>query len=228
VGSLCRAVARLEANPFPVDMTYVRRMFDGVGPHMSLPYRFLFANMRLFSPLIRTFLEKDPQMAASIRTTIAPTMFEAGVKENVLPDDAQAVVNFRILPGETVETVVNRVKSVIDDPEIDVAIRDSPDEPSPVSSTDSEAFKLLRNSILGMPGNEAVVVAPYLAVGAADARHYAGVAKNVLRFLPCHVTSEDLKSIHGVDERISVENMVVMARFYAQLIINGNEWQGAL
>ncbi len=228
VGALCRAIARLEADPFPADLTHVRRMFEGIGPYMSLPYRFLFANMPLFSPLIRTFLEKDPQMAASIRTTVAPTMLDAGVKENVLPDSAQAVVNFRILPGQTIEDVVNRVRTVIDDPEVEVAIRDTPDAPSPVSSTDSGAFKLLRNSILGMPGNEDVVVAPYLAVGAADARHYAGAAKNVVRFLPCHVSAEDLKTIHGIDERISVKSMGDMVRFYGQLIIDGNNWPGNL
>jgi carboxypeptidase PM20D1 len=63
-------------------------------------------------------------------------------------------------------------------------------------------------------------VAPSQVTGATDARHYAGLSDNIYRFAPFVVRPEDLKRIHGTDERISVEHYAQCVRFYHQLIIN--------
>jgi carboxypeptidase PM20D1 len=63
-------------------------------------------------------------------------------------------------------------------------------------------------------------VAPYLVLGATDARHYRDLSENVYRFLPITLTSEDLARMHGTDERISVSDYEKAIRFYRQLILN--------
>ena len=78
---------------------------------MPFGQRVVFANLWLFAPLVEREMAKIPQTNAGIRTTTAPTIFAAGVKDNVLPATARAVVNFRILPGDTVDTVVEHVRA---------------------------------------------------------------------------------------------------------------------
>lgn len=84
----------------------------------------------------------SPQRAAMLRTTTAATMFDAGVKDNVLPISATAVVNFRILPGETVQSVTERVREVIDDDRVEIRDVSSSRDPSPVSDPTPPAHLL--------------------------------------------------------------------------------------
>ena len=91
----------------------VLRMFDYAGPEMQFPMRLLFSNLWLFGWLVQGQLGASPHTNASLRTTIAPTILEAGTKENVLPTLARGIVNFRILPGDTIDSVTAYVKDVV-------------------------------------------------------------------------------------------------------------------
>jgi carboxypeptidase PM20D1 len=153
-----------------------------------------------------------------VRTTTAPTIFEAGTKDNVLPSHARAVINFRILPGDTVAAVVEHVRRAIGDSRVEIKIvgRFSA-EPSAVSSTDSESFRTLERTIRGVAPD--AIVAPYLVVVSTDARYYGGLSRNVYRFLPLRLTPRDLERMHGIDERIGVREYDAAVRFYRQLIL---------
>jgi carboxypeptidase PM20D1 len=222
VGVVSRAVHRLESNPFPARLQgATREMFAFLGPEMPFAQRMAFANLWLFRPLVERQLAATPSTDAALRTTTAATMFQGSVKDNVLPIHARAVVNFRILPGETVESVRERVRRVIDDPRIEIGVLDDfGSDPSPVSSTDAPGFQQLARTIREV--FPAAVVAPYLVVGATDSRHYGGLTGSVYRFMPATITARELAGMHGTDERVAVRSYLDGVRFYRQLILNAD------
>jgi carboxypeptidase PM20D1 len=219
VGILSAAVARLETTPMGARLEGpTRQLFDRIGPRFPTIQRAVFANLWLTAPLVLRSLEKSPSTNAMVRTTTAPTIFQAGTKDNVLPSYARAVINFRILPGDTVATVLEHVRRAIDDSRVEVrTVGHFSAEPSAVSSTDSETFQMLERTIRSVVPD--AIVAPYLVVVVTDARYYSGLSRNVFRFLPLRLTSRDLERIHGIDERIGVDEYETAIRTYRQLVI---------
>ncbi|MGH8562420.1 MAG: M20/M25/M40 family metallo-hydrolase, partial [Nevskiales bacterium] len=218
---------RLENNPLPRRLTEpVRAMFEHTGPHMSFGKRLLFANLWLSGPLAKRAMTARPSSNALVRSTTAATMFSGSPRQNVLPARAASVVNFRILPGESRDSVLTHATQVIDDERITLNVLPFSSEPSPVSPVESPAYAMLETTIqqtLGQPaGRDALVVAPYLVVGVTDARWYTGLTPHVYRFLPLRLNTDDLQRIHGSNERIGVENYAELVRFYAQLLLNVN------
>jgi carboxypeptidase PM20D1 len=220
IGRLSAAIQRLEASPMPARLDGAAlELFDRVGPQMPFAQRAVFANLWLTRPLVVRTLAGAPSSNAMVRTTTAPTIFQAGTKENVLPSRARAVVNFRILPGDSVAGVVAHVRRVVDDTAVHVrAMEGFSSEPSAVSRTDGEPYRVLERSIRQAAPD--AVVAPYLVVGGTDARHYHALSDAVYRFLPVRMTAEDLDRMHGTDERISVRDYEAGIRFYRQLLLN--------
>jgi hypothetical protein len=154
-----------------------------------------------------------------LRTTTAVTLLQGGTKDNVLPTQARAVVNFRILPGDSVAGVVEHVRRTVDDRRVEIGIggRFSA-EPSRVSNTESESFRKLERAIRrAAPG---VLVAPTPVVVATDSRYFQDLSGEVFRFLPVRVTPEDLERIHGVNERVEVTRYEDAIRFYRQLLLD--------
>jgi carboxypeptidase PM20D1 len=217
-GIVSAAVHRLERNPFPGALAGVsRETFAYLGPEMALPQRAVFANLWLFGPLVRRTLDDTPGGAAMLRTTTAATMLRGSVKDNVLPVHAAAVVNFRILPGETVESVESRVRRVVADDRVEVRrYGASATNPSPVSDPGGEGFHAIQTAIRRIYPD--ALAAPYLVMGATDARHYAILSDQVFRFLPLRLAEADLARLHGTDERVSVAAYLDAVRFYRQLL----------
>lgn len=221
VGRVAGATARLEANPRPARLTpVVREMFARLAPHMEFGKRLVFANLWLFEPLVKREMAKSPIGNAWLRTTGAATLLQGGVKENVLPPSARAVVNFRILPGETIREVEEYVKATVADPAVAVArFGDAASEPSSVSSVDSAGFRAIEQSIGEVfPG---VPIAPAPVIAATDSRHFAPVVRDIYRFQPVRLKRDDVARIHGADERIGVDAYADLVRFYWRLIVNG-------
>jgi carboxypeptidase PM20D1 len=187
-----------------------------LGPEMSFPLHLVLANLWLFGPLVEWQMAGAPQSNAAIRTTTAPTIFHGGVKENQLPLSARAVVNFRILPCETVAGTLEHVRRTVDDPDVAVAVIGEGNEPAPVSDVDSPAFAYLARTIRAT--NPDVVVAPFLVLGGTDARHYTGLSRNVFRFSPFRTAVDDLPRFHGTNERLAITDYVAMITFYVELL----------
>src|SRR5205807_1669930 len=116
------------------------RMLNQLAPAAQMPLRMLYANTWLFGPLMAAALSRDPHGSPAIRTTTAETMIRGGVKDNVLPNEATAVVNFRIMPGDTVQTVVDYVRRTIDEPRIQIRTLPDAHDPSPVSGADTTGY----------------------------------------------------------------------------------------
>ena len=189
--------------------------FAYLGPEMPFLQRVVMANLWLFGPLLEGQLIGRDATNAAIRTTTAATMFTGGVKDNVLPTHARAVVNFRILPGDTAESVRERVVDIIDDERVEV-IMETNINPSPVSPTDSKGYELLAQTIRGFDSD--ILVAPNLLIGGTDARYFHAVSPNVYRFIMVRATTDTMNIVHGIDERIAVDDYLTAIRFYYALI----------
>ena len=221
VGVLSKAIYALQEHPFPAKIDgAVENMFDHIGPEMGTFNKVLFANLWLTEGLILGQFSKSPQSSAMIRTTTAPTMLRGGIKDNVLPTKASAKVNFRILPGETVETVTDYVRKTINDDRVIVVPSEGQlsQNPSVISSTESFGFQIIQTTIQQL--HPEVVVAPSLVIAATDSRHYTGLSDHVYRFQPIQIEKSETKRFHGIDEQLSVEGYKDMIRFYHQLILN--------
>jgi carboxypeptidase PM20D1 len=215
VGILSQAIVNLEQNPYPADLKFTEMTFDAIGSEASFGSRLAMANLWLTSALVKKTLMAKPKLAASLHTTIAATMVQGSAKSNVLPTQATAVVNVRIFPGETYDTVKAYFETIIDDPRVKVTTS-MKSNPSPVSAIDSYGFQLIAQSIRNLDSN--ALVAPYLVQGGTDSKYFYGVSNNIYRFLMIRATPETLKRLHGIDEQISVAEYLGTIRFYYQIL----------
>lgn len=220
IGILSRAITRLEDNPFPGGIIGITaQMFERLAPEMDFSQRFFLANLWISRPLVERQLSNAPSSNAVLRTTIAPTMFSAGVKDNVLPNKAAAIVNFRIFPGETVESVIEYATKTIGDDRVKISpYGENHWNPSPVSDVNAPQFQLIEKTV--RQTFPETIVAPYLVLAATDSRHFAEISPNIYRFSPMKLTSEDLSRVHGINERISIETYSQGIGFYYNLIKN--------
>ncbi len=220
IGILSAALAQLEKHQVPGSLRGPSgEMFAWLTPHMPYGMQIVFNNKWLFGGLIKSQLAAGESSNALLRTTTAETIFHAGIKDNILPTEARAVVNFRIHPNDSLESVKRHVAKVIDDDRIEITVYgDWPSEPSPESSTDSAGFRLIQKTI-GEVFSDAIV-APGLVVGGTDSRYFQDISDDVYRFMPVVLRSEDLSGIHGTDERVSVENYKGAIAFYIRFLEN--------
>ena len=139
-----------------------------------------------------------------------------------MPKLATAKVNFRLAPGDSLEDVRDHLVKVIDDPRVKVKMPEQKGFANPasrISSPDSDGFKHIKASIYSAFGDQ-VVVAPGSTTGGTDVRNYAEVSDDQYRFAPLTLNKSrnDTERIHGVNERISVEEYDQAVVFYAELL----------
>ncbi|WP_299081418.1 M20 family peptidase [uncultured Paraglaciecola sp.] len=214
-GILAAALVRVENNPFAARTEFFDLMFENVGYSMPLSQRLPLANMWLFEPLVLNTLLKSPSSAASARTTTAITMLQGSTKSNVLPTIASAVVNFRILPGDTIASIEAHLKQVIDDERV-VLSSEQANEASAVSPTDNIGFKLIESSIRRL--NDQILVSPYLVLGATDSRHFQHLSDNIYRFMMVSLNQDSLTQFHGLNEQIAVQDYLNAIQFYYAML----------
>ena len=219
IGLLSSAIHRLESHQFESRINSgTAKLFEYLSPAMPFSRRAVLANLWLFRPLLKFYLASQPSTNAAIRTTLAVTMFESGTRDNILPRHARAVVNLRILPGDTIKGVMNEILTVIDDKRVTVRQVGFAREPTSQSRLDSWAFTVLDRTIRQVFPD--TLVAPFLVVGGTDSYHYQDLASDTYRFSPIRVSKVDLKRIHGTDERISIQDYLACVQFYYHFIRN--------
>jgi len=253
IGILARAITKLEDKPFPYRITQaVRDQFRFLGPELPEKNREVFADVAFGKDAATTappafeysespsvmftgqstseeqfikYMLSGRQTTAMLHTTTAVTMINGGVKENVLPPFASTLVNFRILQGETVPSVIEHVKKIIDDERVQVTALPGKIDPSPVSDPYGKEYKLIEKSIRQTWGTPDLLVSPYLMIGGADAKYFATtIAKNVYRFTAVRVESAaDAARWHGVNERVLVSEYPRSIGFFHNFITNAEE-----
>ncbi len=213
---LIRVLHRINRTPMPAALDGpTREMLVRLASHARQPYGALLRNLWLTAPLLIRQLTKTPVGNASVRSTIAVTMAKFGVAENVLPQFAEATVNVRLKPGDQVVDAVAHLERIAAPDGVDVTLITANDA-TPISACDGETFQTLASAIAKvMPG---VVTAPFLTINGTDSHYFTDLAANQYRFIPVSMKPEDLDRIHGVDERISIEDYERAIQFYIEFI----------
>jgi carboxypeptidase PM20D1 len=215
--TLIRALKKIIDAPFPAKVSAVLPMFEKYGEVASPIMQLAFGNLWLFGGVIKKILLGNGDTAATIRTTTAVTILKGGVKDNIIPGHAEAVVNFRLLPGENIAYVCQRLRKIIGDERVKFEpLRGNAWEASPVSPTTSMAYRHIASTTREFfPGTPC---APYIMLGGSDARNYYEICENVYRYSPYVMTSDDLSRVHGVNERLKVDAFALMVDYFYRLI----------
>ncbi|CAO2636839.1 N-fatty-acyl-amino acid synthase/hydrolase PM20D1 [Lemmus lemmus] len=226
IGILSAAVSRLEQTPMP-------NMF-GSGPlqqtlkllarEFSFPTNIVLGNLWLFQPIVSRLMERNPITNALVRTTTALTIFNAGVKVNVIPPLAQATINFRIHPSQTVREVLELAKKIVADDRVQLHVLRS-FEPLPISPSDANAigYQLLQQTIRSV-FPEVNIVVPGICIANTDSRHYANLTNGIYLFNPVFLQPQGFSGIHGLNEKISVQNYENQVKFIFELIQNADTY----
>ena len=217
IPSLAEACCKIEENPFKMHITKpVKEMFDTLGRHSNFLYRMIFANLWLFSPVLGLLGKiQGGEMNALLRTTVAFTKAQGSDAFNVIPTEAKLVSNLRLNPKDTMDSAIEFLKKTVDDKKIEITAI-SGMNPSRISQTNCEAWDKVATAVASTW--KGALVSPYLMVQCSDSRHYGRISDKVYRFSAMALTSEERATIHGNNERITVETIHKSVEFYIRLM----------
>jgi carboxypeptidase PM20D1 len=211
---VAKALLAIQEHPFPAGFSEPTEGFVRyVGPEMPYPDRIVFANTWMFTPLVVSIYEQSAAGNALVRTTSAPTIFNSGIKDNIIPTQASATINFRLLPGDSSKKVIARVKEIINDDRVQVSHRaEFVAEPSAVTHADGPGFSLVAKVVHQVFPE--TVVAPFLMIGATDSRHMEPISTQIIKFSPM----TDPIGYHGINERVTIKSFGDSIWFFESLI----------
>lgn len=217
VGRLSIACTKVEAHPFKMHLTKpALEMFDTLGRRSTFLNRIIFANLWCFSGVLNTMGKKSGgEFNALMRTTVAFTQMSGSKAPNVIPPSVSMVSNIRLNPADSVDSAVEYIRSVINDPDVKLTVGEHM-EPSPISRTDCVGWERVVNAVSGTW--QGCVVAPYLMVQCSDSRHYGDISDRVYRFSAMDLTAEERSTIHGNDEHIRLETAQRAVEFYIRVM----------
>ncbi len=193
----------------------VDEFLDFVGPEMPSPLKIVFANKWLFKPLILNEYEKSDEGRALLRTTTVTTVMNAGMKENVIPSQVSAKVNYRILGDETSASVIQRATQLISDTLVKIKAGEIY-EASKNSNSSSAGFKIIQRTCAEIFPD--AIVTPFLMLGSTDSKHFQDITDNTYRFFPVRMNNDLLGTIHGINERIPMKDYMETIAFYETLL----------
>lgn len=211
---LTKAVVAIREHPFAADFSPSTLGFiDHIGPEMPFLQKMVFANTWLFKKVVIGIYESSPGGNALVRTTAVPTIFHAGIKDNVVPTSVTAVVNLRLLPGHDSEWVIEQVKNVINDARVQITtFGDFVSEPTGITSIDGPGYKLVNETVHKTFAE--TITTPFMMIGGTDSRHMEGISKNIIKFSPMI----DPVGFHGIDERVSTQSYSNTLWFFETLL----------
>ncbi|MBU1141697.1 MAG: M20/M25/M40 family metallo-hydrolase [Firmicutes bacterium] len=218
ITDLAKAIHKLNNHPsFKLKLTPpVRALFDTIAPYStSFGIKLLFANLWLFTPIVKLIAKlTGGEFLSMFKTTQAFTMATGSEAINVLPSSASISINYRLRPNESSEQIVKKVSKIIHNPNISLDVITASEATS--TSMIDDAYTIVQKAIKQTWPD--VIPAPYLMVATSDSRHYHEICEHVYKFSPMDVSKADLAKIHGIDEDISIENIINGINFYLNLI----------
>lgn len=216
VETLARAVLAITSRPFPMRFEGpAAEMVRVLAPDAGAAVKLAVANEWLFAPLLVRQMAATPAGAATLHTTIAPTMLRGSPKENVLPQEATALINYRIAPGQTSAEVMEHARAATSGLDVTLQWVRPPYEPAPISSTTSRGWRLIA-AAAAAAGDWPV--APGLVTATTDSRSMTSVGEDIYRFQAIVASMREFEMIHGTDERLTLDNLRRLTDFYARLI----------
>lgn len=216
---LSSALEKIQKKPMPAEFTSpILGFMDHLGPHLPFLQRMAFAHPKLFGAIIESAYDKSSAGRALIHTTIAPTIFRGGIKDNIIPNYAEITLNFRILPGTSIESIEAYLQNTISDERIEITKEENFNLPEGVADYSNQHFIKLGKAIRETYPN--TFITPYLTVGATDGRHFSTITPNIYRFLPVPLKAEDTKRLHGINERIYLKDINLACQCYERILIS--------
>lgn len=216
VGMLCRAVTDCEKHQFPAALTEpVRLLLRNVGPYAPFALRVVFANLWLFGPLLKALSTKlGGELSAMMRTTMAFTTLQGSPQNNVLPGEATAGVNLRLVNLDTPESAQARLARIIRNERVQVRTVHA-QKASPYAAAEGEHWDKLAKAV----GDtwQGCIVSPYLMMACSDSRHYSEICRDVYKFSAMALSKEQRGLIHNNDERIPVSEIAKTVEFFTRL-----------
>lgn len=216
VGMLCKAVTDCERRQFPAALTEpVRLLLRNVGPHAPFGLRMVFANLWLFGPLLTALSTKlGGELNAMMRTTMAFTTLQGSPQNNVLPGEATAGVNLRLINLDTPESAEARLRRVIGNDKVEVRTVHAQNA-SPYAASEGEHWDKLAKAV----GDtwQGCIVSPYLMMACSDSRHFSEICRDVYKFSAMALSKEQRGLIHNNDERIPVSEIAKTVEFFTRL-----------
>ncbi|MBN1572724.1 MAG: M20/M25/M40 family metallo-hydrolase [Deltaproteobacteria bacterium] len=155
-----------------------------------------------------------PQIAAMVKNTISLNVMKAGDKTNIIPSHAEAVLDCRVLPGQDIDEFIGQIKSKLKDDEIKIEPIERSD--STESPTDTEHYRIIEETVADHFPN--AVIAPSLLMGTSDSRFLRKKGIPSYGICPAFVPMEHIKMVHGIDEQISVENMIKGSEVFTDIV----------
>lgn len=196
----------------------MRAFFSTLAEHweMLAPYKEDGEVETLHKLIEENNLTALPALSAVLRDTVSLNMLNAGVKINVIPDEADASLDCRLLPETDAEEFIQYIRDALDDPEIEIDT--SMDmENAPASPLDSDLFATLRKAIENdYPG---AVTTPFMLSGLSDSRFFRSRGVPCYGIIPAHLSLMDLACIHGVNEKIAVLDVKDGAKLMYDIIV---------
>ncbi|WP_430593373.1 M20/M25/M40 family metallo-hydrolase [Humidisolicoccus flavus] len=213
---LARAIRRIDLSSFPQAIPEPSlAMFETLGAHAEGMTGFVLRNARRLQPLLATVLAKSDETRAMLSTTAVVTMLEGAKAANALAEEASAVLNVRIAVGSSVAETMRQLEAMVKDEQVSLAVLVA-NEPSPISSTASESWDALLESI-ARSYPDAIPV-PYVMTGGTDSRFACAISDNVYRFTPFVFTAAERAALHARDEHIDLASYSRGCRAYLDLI----------
>lgn len=227
-GVLAKAIAKVESHPMKTRWTpLTKETFKQLAPYcggsaLGKVFKFALTNRDVLSPLVKfVFTLAAPMTNALVRTTFAPTMLWGSDARNVIPKEARANINYRMITGETADEVKayleKLLKKDVKKGRLQVKLLEY-SNPSPEADVHCEAFENIRTSICEI--FEDIVVAPYMFIAASDARFYNPLTDNVFRFGPFINSLDDQARIHGINERLHIDQLEKATQFFVRCLEN--------
>jgi len=201
---IAAAVDKIGNYTAPIHLTsIVRRYFEGLA---SLEDEETSKWMRVVDTpdrgehAQRYLSDASPMWNSMMRDTVAPTVLEAGIRANVIPSEARATLNIRLIPGDTIDVFVNDLKKLVNDPQIRWNISLDGGFAAPNSSLDTDFYALITRVSAQEFGG--VPVLPFMSTGATDSAQLRLHNVQAYGLRPMPLTEEDQRRVHGDDERL--------------------------
>ena len=220
VTHLAAAVEKIGNYQAPVHLTtIVRRYFEGIAPledpeiakwirSIETPDRGEHAN--------RVLADTNPMWNAMMRDTISPTMLNTGVRPNVIPSEATATLNVRLLPGNTITALLADLNKLVNDPAVKLEVQKDAGLAAPDSSLDSDFYQAIVKAAADEFGG--VPVLPFQSTWATDSAQLRLHNVQSYGLVPFPLTAEDLKGMHGADERIRAASFAKGVNLMVRLV----------
>ena len=220
---LACAIADIVRSPFPVRLNpAMMGTFETLAPHITAdPLRTLTRDVRANADAIAAYCYQSSALFPFVTTTIAPTVIQGSSRAcNVMPQDMQPVVNFRLADGDTAESVMEHCRAAVQDPTVELRYQQAND-PSATARRDGYGYRTVVDSMQRYYPD--VVFVPSMTVGANDAHQYEQICDTCLRCSPFMAEPEEAASgVHGMNERILVRAYLQGIRVLIDLMEHAN------